>query len=162
MTTTDVIEKRVLLKAPIERVWQAIGDSAEFGRWFGARFAEPFRAGRRIQATIVPTEMDPEVAAKQEGYSDVSFDIEVVRIEPGRHLSFRWQPSMPEDGEEIPADETTLVSFDLEEVPEGTMLTIRESGFDSIPLARRARAFESNAEGWEVQATLIAKYLERR
>ena len=159
MMTTDMIENQVLLKAPLERVWSAIGDAAQFGRWFGARFEEPFQAGRRIPATLVPTEVDPDVAAKQNAYSGMTFDVDVVRVEPMRHLSFRWQPGVPENGEAPPPDETTLVSFDLEEVAGGTRLTIRESGFDSIALERRASAFEGNAQGWEIQAELLTKYL---
>ncbi|HEY5427059.1 MAG TPA: hypothetical protein VIJ77_10945 [Candidatus Tumulicola sp.] len=53
----------------------------------------------------------------------------------------------------------TLVTFDLEEAPGGTLLTIVETGFDSIPLARRADAFEANGEGWATQTALIEKYL---
>ncbi|MDT5066420.1 MAG: hypothetical protein QOK02_2575 [Mycobacterium sp.] len=30
--STDRIEKEVLLRAPLERVWRAISDSAEFGQ----------------------------------------------------------------------------------------------------------------------------------
>jgi hypothetical protein len=33
----------------------------------------------------------------------------------------------------------TLVTFELEEVPEGTRLTITESGFDAIPLERAGK-----------------------
>jgi hypothetical protein len=41
------------------------------------------------------------------------------------------------------------------------LLTITESGFDRVPLDRRAEAFESNEQGWTIQATLIEKYLAR-
>lgn len=34
-----------------------------------------------------------------------------------------------------------------------------ESGFDALPLERRAKAFASNSEGWEAQTRLIAKHL---
>jgi len=53
----------------------------------------------------------------------------------------------------------TLVTFILEPADGGTKLTIVETGFDSIPLARRADAFEANGEGWAAQLTLIEKYL---
>jgi hypothetical protein len=43
----------------------------------------------------------------------------------------------------------------------GTRLTITESGFDALPDARRAEAYEMNEGGWEHQSRLIAKYLER-
>ena len=55
----------------------------------------------------------------------------------------------------------TLVTFELEEAPEGTRLTITESGFDALPLERRAKAFTENEGGWVAQLSLIAKYLAR-
>ncbi len=48
--------------------------------------------------------------------------------------------------------------FELKEVPGGTLLTLTESGFDSIPLARRAEAFLQNDGGWTFQMMLIEKY----
>ncbi|MBV8246718.1 MAG: vanillate O-demethylase oxidoreductase VanB, partial [Candidatus Eremiobacteraeota bacterium] len=42
---------------------------------------------------------------------------------------------------------------------EGTTLTVVESGFDRIPIARRADAFEANEEGWDLLVQLIEKYL---
>ncbi len=44
----------------------------------------------------------------------------------------------------------TLVEFRLSEVAQGTQLTITESGFDRIPLERRAKAFTSNEEGGHI------------
>ena len=39
-------------------------------------------------------------------------------------------------------------------------LTIVESGFDRIPLARRAEAFRMNDNGWTGQIKQLAKYVE--
>jgi len=38
-------------------------------------------------------------------------------------------------------------------------LTLIESGFDGIPLARRAKAFSMNEQGWTGMMPLIEKYL---
>jgi len=54
---------------------------------------------------------------------------------------------------------TTLVVFELEEVEGGTLLTVTESGFGRIPLARRAKAFAANEEGQTHQPKLLEKYL---
>ena len=48
----DRIEKQVVLRAPMDRVWRAISDSHEFGRWFGARIDGPFVAGASVTAAI--------------------------------------------------------------------------------------------------------------
>jgi len=54
----------------------------------------------------------------------------------------------------------TLIEFELEEVDGGTKLTVTESGFDNIPLARRAEAFRMNSEGWGIQVENVRKYVE--
>jgi uncharacterized protein YndB with AHSA1/START domain len=86
-------------------------------------------------------------------------ELRIERIVPLELFSFRWHPGAdPEMGPNAP---TTLVAFELEEVPGGTRLTITESGFDALPLERRAKAFADNEGGWEAQLSLIAKYLVR-
>jgi uncharacterized protein YndB with AHSA1/START domain len=158
---TDRIEKQILLRAPRERVWKAISDAKAFGHWFGVEFDDPFVAGARISGRIVPTKVDADVAKTQEDYTGMSCDITIERIEPMRLLSFRWHPYAIEPGADYSKEPQTLVEFELEELGEDTMLTITESGFDRIPLARRAEAFASNDEGWQIQTTLIEKYLKQ-
>lgn len=156
---TDRIRKRILLRAPRERVWRAISDSKEFGSWFGVDFDGAFAPGARITGKIVPTKVDPEVAKMQEPYAGMAFDFTVERIEPMRLFSFRWHPFAIEPGVDYSKEPMTLIVFELEDAPGGTMLTITESGFDRIPLARRAKAFAANEQGWELQTRLIEKYL---
>ena len=84
-----------------------------------------------------------------------------VRVEPMRLFSFRWHPFAAKPAVDYEKEPTTLVSFELEEASGGTLLKITESGFDRIPVERRAQAFASNEQGWAKQVTLIEKYLER-
>lgn len=158
---TDRIEKRIVLRAPLERVWRAISDAQEFGSWFGVRFEGPFVAGEHLTGEMTPTTVDPQVAEGQKPYEGHRFDITVDRIEPMRLFSFRWHPYAIDPEVDYSQEPTTLVVFELESTPDGTVLTITESGFDRIPLARRAEAFEMNERGWEAQLTLIEKYLEQ-
>ena len=81
------------------------------------------------------------------------------RIEPERLLSFRWHPYAIEPGIDYSEEPTTLIEFTLEEVPNGVMLTVTESGFDQIPLERRVKAFTANERGWGIVITLVEKYL---
>jgi uncharacterized protein YndB with AHSA1/START domain len=156
---SDRIEKQVVLRAPVERVWRAISDSSQFGQWFGLELEGAFVAGKVVKARIAPTKVDAEVAKQQEPYAGVGFELAVERIEPMRHFSFRWHPFAIEAGLDLSKEPMTRVVFELEEVPGGTKLTITESGFDELPLARRAKAFTANDGGWEAQTKLIAKYL---
>ncbi len=70
-------------------------------------------------------------------------------------------PHATDRSADYPAEPTTLVEFRLAEEAHGTLLTITESGFERIPLERRARAFTSNEGGWTHQLQLIEKYLEQ-
>lgn len=76
-TSTDRIEKEIVLKAPRARVWRALTNAPEFGQWF-------------------------------------------------------------------------------------TQLKIVESGFDQIPLDRRAEAYRMNTGSWSQQLQNIARHLAER
>lgn len=156
---SDRIEKTVVLRAPRDRVWQAISDSRKFGIWFGVELDGPFVAGQRITGRITPTQVDREVARMQEPHAGHPVEWLIERIEPMHALAFRWHPFAIERSVDYASEPTTLVTFELEEVSGGTRLTITESGFDRIPLERRAKAFAANDGGWTKQTELIAKYL---
>jgi uncharacterized protein YndB with AHSA1/START domain len=161
VTASDRIEKTILLRAPLARVWRAISDAKEFGSWFGVAFDGPFVAGSRLTGRIVPTRADPEVAKAQEPYAGKTFECSIDRIEPMRLFSFRWHPYAVDPGIDYSKEPTTLVVFELEEAEGGTRLTITESGFDRIPAARRAEAFTRNDQGWTAQTKLLEKHLAR-
>src|SRR5271168_5209502 len=156
---TDWIEKKILLRAPRKRVWRALTDSEEFGSWFGIKVDGPFKAGAVVRAMIVGTTVDAEVAKMQQQYKGKPFDIIVEKIEPEGLFSFRWHPNAVEPGKDYSAEPTTLVEFVLEDAADGVMLTVKESGFDSLPVERRAKAFKANDGGWTIVVTLIEKYL---
>jgi uncharacterized protein YndB with AHSA1/START domain len=158
---TDRIEKKILLRAPRAKIWRAISDSAEFGSWFGMRFDAPFRSGATMRGVIVPTSVNAEVAKAQKAYEGLPVEIRIEKMEPERLFSFRWHPYAIERGVDYSAEPTTLIVFQLEDVPDGVMLTVTESGFDGIPLARRAKAFEANEQGWGMVVKLIEDYLGR-
>lgn len=158
-SSTDRIEKTVVLRASVARVWRAISDAKEFGSWFGVEFDGPFLPGAVMNGRIVPTRADPEVAEMQRPYEGAKFTMTVGALEPMRRFSFHWHPFAVDPAVDYSSEPPTLVVFDLTEVPGGTRLTITESGFDRVPLARRAKAFEMNEQGWAAQIRLVEKYL---
>ncbi|MDT5263670.1 MAG: hypothetical protein QOI90_296 [Mycobacterium sp.] len=157
--STDRIEKEVLLRAPLERVWRAISDSSEFGRWFGVRFDGPFVEGASVTGVITPTTVDDDVARQQKPYAGQSDTWQIVSVDPQRRLAFRWHPYAVEPDADYSQEPTTLVEFTVTETPDGVLLKIVESGFDAIPEERRAAAFEANSGGWAAQTQLVQKYL---
>lgn len=159
--STSRIEKKTLLRAPLARVWKALTDAREFGAWFGVVLDEPFVVGKTLRGTIVGTTVDAEVAELQKPFVGLPFEILIDELVPERRFAFRWHPFAVERDVDYSSEPTTLVVFTLEETPEGVALTLVESGFEHIPLARRARAFTANEGGWEKQLELVARYVTR-
>lgn len=149
-SSTDVIEKEIVVRAPRGRVWRALTDSQEFGKWFQAKMADPFVPGQRTLGRIT-----------YPGYEHLTFEVQVERMEPERLFSLRWHPYAVDPQQDYSAEPMTLVVFELEEVAEGTRIRVRESGFDQIPLARRAEAFRMNSNGWAEQVQNIARYVDQ-
>jgi uncharacterized protein YndB with AHSA1/START domain len=157
---TDRIEKRVVLRAPLDRVWGAISDAEQFGRWFGISFDGPFVEGSAVTAAITPTTVDEEVAQRQEPHTGTKSTWQIVAVEPKRRFAYRWHPFAVDAAVDYDREPTTLVEFTLAETPDGVLLTIVESGFDAIPEARRSASFEANSEGWAIQADLVRRFVE--
>jgi uncharacterized protein YndB with AHSA1/START domain len=156
---TDRIEKKIVLRAPRKRVWRALTDSGEFGSWFGMKFDGPFLPGATMRGVIVPTTVNAEVAKAQKAYEGLSVEILIEEMEPERLFSFRWHPYAIERGVDYSAEPTTLIEFVLEEGADGVILTVTESGFDQIPLARRVKAFTANEQGWGMVVKLLEEYV---
>jgi len=145
--TTDRIEKQIVLKASPARVWRALSNAREFGTWFGAEFEDDFAPGKEARGKV-----------KYKG-QELLMTFVVERMEPERLLAFRWHPFAIDPAVDYSGEPTTLVELVLTPVPEGTRLTVTESGFDRIPIARRARAFEMNSHGWAQQMENIARHV---
>ncbi len=148
--TPDRIEKIVTLEAPRSRVWRALTDVQQFNEWFGVSLSSPFVEGAEVSGQIV-----------SKTYGEVTMSIWIETLTPESYFAFRWHPFAIEQGIDYAAEPTTLVAFTLADIPEGTQLTIVESGFDKIPESRRARAFSANSGGWTAQSKRIADYLSR-
>ena len=144
----DRIERQVLICAPRSRVWRALTDPKEFGAWFGVEVNGAFAPGARVRGRIT-----------QKGYEHLTWDMTIDRMEPERLFSWRWHPYAVESGIDYSAEPPTLVAFELDDAEGGTRLTVVESGFDDVPLARRAKAYRMNSEGWTIQTGAIERYV---
>src|ERR1700733_3143292 len=111
-TSTDRIERNILLKAPRARVWRALSDAAEFGDWFGVDFrGKAFVAGKPVQGKVT-----------YPGYEHISMEVTIERIVPERLLSWRWHPAAIDPAVDYSREPTTLVVFGLGEGGGGARL----------------------------------------
>ena len=147
-SSTDRIEKQIVLKAPQSRVWRALTDAGEFGEWFRVKLEGPFVPGKGIGGNIT-----------WPGYEHLRMDVQVERMEAETLFSFRWHPYAIDPKVDYSGEPSTLVEFRLEAVAEGTRLTVVESGFDQLPAARRDEAFRMNDRGWAQQLGNLQQHL---
>ena len=149
MSSTDRIEKVVVFKAPKARVWRALTDSKEFGTWFRVNLAGEFKPGATVRGPIaIP------------GYEHMTLEVIIEKMEPQDLFSYRWHPYAVDPKVDYTSEPTTLCEFRLADAPEGTELTVIESGFDKLPANRRDEAWRMNDKGWSGQIKNIAKHVE--
>src|SRR5690349_483080 len=115
----DRIEKRIELRAPVSRVWQALTDYREFGEWFGVKLEGPFLEGQVSRGHMT-----------YPGYEHVQWEAVVEKMEPERLFSFTWPHPESFDRGKYSADYSnapkTLVEFRLSATGNGTLLVITE------------------------------------
>jgi uncharacterized protein YndB with AHSA1/START domain len=147
MTTASTarIERRILLRAPRSRVWRALTDSRQFGAWFGVTSTSTFAPGARVREHV-----------ELKGYEHLMWDVVIEEMVPERRFSWRWHPGSEPAVKDEP---TTLVVFELEDAPGGTLLTVLETGFDRLPASRYEKAFRENNDGWTQQIESLEHYV---
>ena len=79
--STDRIEKRIELKAPVARVWRALTDHKEFGEWFRVSLESPFVPGETTRGKIT-----------HPGCEHMLMEVVVQKMERERLFSFHWHP----------------------------------------------------------------------
>ena len=148
-TVADRIEKQIVLQAPRSRVWSALSDAEEFGRWFGVKLHGAFTEGATVRGQIT-----------HPGYEHLTMELLVERIEPERYFAYRWHPYAVDPAVDYEKEEPTLVTFTLKDAPgNATLLTVVETGFDKVPPERRLEAFRMNGNGWQKQLENIARHV---
>ena len=147
---TDIIEKRIELKAPVSRVWRALTDHREFGQWFRVKLDGPFVPGQVSRGQIT-----------YPGYEHVRWEAIVQTMEPERLFSFTWHPYAIDPDVDYSGEPATLVEFRLEAEGGGTLLTVTETGFDAIPKDRQFEAYRMNEAGWTEQLQNIERHVKR-
>lgn len=111
------IERELLLDAPPDEVWRAISDEAMLREWLAPELELDLREGGGLRCR---TEDGEERLGSVELVAD------------GELLAFRWR----RDGAE-----PSRVELRIEEVEDGTRLTVTESGL-------RASTVEQASDGW--------------
>ncbi len=138
MISTNTIRQSIIIKADRERVWKAITTPRHFSKWFEMEITFPKLAPGE------PMYFDP---------NGLNGKARIVTVEPPERFAFYWTA---EPGVAV----ETLVTFQLESVPEGTRLTVTDVGYDALPDSVMPKRFQMNDEGWGIQVKNVARYIE--
>src|ERR1044071_764725 len=103
------IERSIFIRAPRSRVWRAISDAAEFGRWFRVEAEGQFTPGARVRMTFTHA-----------GCTGVVVYVTIERMVPEQSLSWHWEPGV----QQVPGEPPTRVEFRLEDAEGGTRVTV--------------------------------------
>ncbi len=142
------IEKVVDLAAPVSRVWRALTDHEEFGRWFRVKLDGPFKIGSLTTGRIT-----------YPGHEHVKWESLTEQMVPEGLFVFSWPPSAIDPATDYDATAKVTVEFRLQPIDQGTRLTIIESGFLQFPESKRLEILRSNKQGWDIQADNITAHV---
>lgn len=133
---TRKIERKLTLKAPQSKVWDALTDPENLGQWFGqnAHF-----------------ELTPKSMGWFEWQEHGKFFMRIEAFDPKNYFAWRW---MSEKDVVFDKSKTTLVEWNLTPLASGgTTLIMTESGF----LTPKSR--NDNVEGWQEELDHLQTFL---
>jgi uncharacterized protein YndB with AHSA1/START domain len=143
------IDRTIEIAAPPERVWRALTDAAELSAWFQVTIEGAIAPGAEVWMT-----------ALHPGYEGQRFRVWFVELTPPQRLVWQWHPGEIDPTVDYSREPRTTVTFVLERSGRGTRLTVSETGFDAISLARRAKVYGDNSQGWGEVVGWLQRYVE--
>ncbi len=139
------VRRTIRIAAPVEKVWSAITDPAHISQWFGQTVLD----GAGVGATGTMT---------FDGYGAIP--IRVEEVDELRSITYRW--GNDDAAETLPdavtADNSTVFTFTLDEVADGTQLIVVETGFEhtSDPVSNA----RDHGTGWTDELDKLVALLE--
>jgi uncharacterized protein YndB with AHSA1/START domain len=145
------IDKTIEIQAPPERVWRALTSVDELSAWFQVAIEGDIAPGQEVWMT-----------SKHPGYEGQRFRVRFTEMTPPRRFVWQWHPGEIDPKVDYSREPRTTVTFELEPSGRGTRLTLSETGFDAIALARRAKVHGDNKQGWAEVLAWLQKYAEAK
>lgn len=144
------IDRSIEIAAPPERVWRALTTPADLSAWFQVTIEGEIEPGADVWMTSV-----------HPGHVGQRFRVTIKEMIPPRRVVWEWHPGEIDPNVDYSREPRTTVTFTLEPTREGTRLTVAETGFDRITLARRAKVFQDNSQGWAEVLVWLQTYVEK-
>jgi uncharacterized protein YndB with AHSA1/START domain len=151
MTVADLsrIDRTIEIQAPPQRVWRALTSATELSEWFQVTIEGDIAPGSEVWMTSV-----------HEQHTGQRFRVRFVEMTPPQRFVWRWHPGEVDSSVDYSREPETTVTFTLEPCEAGTRLKVAETGFDEISLARRAKVYGDNSQGWTEVLGWLRRYVE--
>jgi uncharacterized protein YndB with AHSA1/START domain len=143
------IDRSIEIKAPPEKVWRALTTAAELSAWFQVNIEGEITPGNELWMTTT----HPDYAGQR-------FRVRIVEMTPPRRFVWQWHPGAVDKTVDYDREPRTTVTFTLEPAGSGTKLSVAETGFDEVSLARRAKVYGDNSQGWTEVIVWIRNHVE--
>jgi len=139
------VRRTIRIAAPVESVWSAITEPEHISKWFGVAVLDGAGAGATGTLTF------PDYGA---------IPLRIEAIDAPRSVSYRWgnDDALGAPAETVDPEHSTVFTFTLEAVADGTELTVVESGFETT--SDPAANLESHREGWNFELDKLVALLE--
>ena len=144
------IDRSIDIDAPPGRVWRALTHADELSAWFQVRIEGEIAPGIEVWMTSV----HPEHAGQR-------FRVRFTDMVEPHRFAWEWHPGAVDPDVDYSREPRTTVTFTLEPSKGGTRLTVSETGFDAISLARRAKVYEDNSQGWPEVLVWLQQHVEK-
>ena len=143
------IDRTIEVKAPPDKVWRALTTAQDLSTWFHVIVEGEIAPGAEIWMT-----------SQYPGHEGTRFAVRITEMTPPRRFAWQWHPGAVDPSVDYSREPWTTVTFTLEPSEGGTRLSVSETGFTEIALARRAKVYADNTQGWTEVIVWIQKYAE--
>ncbi|MBM3739168.1 MAG: vanillate O-demethylase oxidoreductase VanB [Acidobacteria bacterium] len=144
------IDRTVEIQATPERIWRALTRAEELSAWFQVK----------IEGTIAPG-CEAWMTSVHDSCAGERFRVLFVEMTPPVRFVWQWHPGAVDPTVDYSNEPRTTVTFTLTPSGTGTLLRVVETGFDEVSLARRAKVYRDNDQGWAEVVEWLQQYAEK-
>lgn len=135
------VTQTVQVGATPERVWRALTDPAELRQWYapGCQWEIPTLApGAGVRFFNSDTDIQGAT---------------ITALIPGRRFALLWRPDA------ILPTSAILTTYDMSATADGTVVTLRHSGYESVPVDQRAAWLEADRGAVPTILSALARHV---
>jgi uncharacterized protein YndB with AHSA1/START domain len=142
---TYTVRRTIRIAAPVDAVWRAVTEPEHISKWFGRTVLDGTGPGAQGTMTF-------------EGYGDVPIRVEAM--DAPRTVSYRWgnDDALGHLPDTVDEATSTVFTFTLDPVTDGTQLTVVETGFELT--SDPAKNLAAHGEGWVTELDKLVALLE--